>query len=55
MRVALDVYNLFDAEASDVDYAYTSRLAGEPGDGVNDIHFHATLPRTARLALIVGF
>ena len=54
-RVALDVFNLLDARHSDVDYFYTSRLPGEPVGGVDDVHFHATLPRTARLNLIVGF
>jgi hypothetical protein len=33
VRLALDVFNLFDAEASDIDYLYTSRLPGEPADG----------------------
>lgn len=55
IRVALDVFNLLDARDSDIDYYYASRLPGEPVAGVDDIHFHATLPRTARLNLIVGF
>ena len=54
-RLALDVFNLLDAQHSDIDYFYTSRLRGEPMGGVEDVHFHATLPRTARLNLIVGF
>jgi outer membrane receptor protein involved in Fe transport len=55
MKIALDVYNLLDAQDSDIDYFYTSRLPGEPADGVDDIHFHPVLPRTARISLIVGF
>jgi hypothetical protein len=55
VRVALDIFNLRNAHDSDIDYYYASRLPGEPPDGVNDIHFHPTLPRTARLSLIVGF
>lgn len=55
VRVALDVFNALDAKGSDVDYFYSSRLAGEPAGGVEDVHFHPTLPRTARLNLIVGF
>ena len=55
MRLALDVFNLLDTKHSDIDYFYTSRLPGEPVGGVDDVHFHATLPRTARLNLIVGF
>jgi outer membrane receptor protein involved in Fe transport len=55
VRLALDVFNLLDARHSDVDSFYASRLPGEPIGGVDDVHFHATLPRTARLHLIVGF
>ena len=40
---------------SDIDYYYTSRLPGEPVEGVDDLHFHPALPRTARLALIIGY
>jgi hypothetical protein len=54
-RIALDMFNLFDAKDSDIDYFYTSRLPGEPLAGITDGHFHATLPRTARLSLILGF
>lgn len=55
MRIALDVFNLFDAKNSDIDYFYTSRLPGEPSGGIEDLHFHPTLPRTARVSLIYGF
>ena len=55
VRVALDVFNLLDARASDIDYFYTSRLAGEPAAGVEDVHFQPALPRTARLAFTVAF
>ena len=48
------MFNLFNAKDSDIDYFYTSRLPGEPLDGVDDIHLHPTLPRTARLNLVVG-
>jgi outer membrane receptor protein involved in Fe transport len=54
-RLVLDVFNLFDAEASDIDYYYESRLPGEPDGGVADFHYHPTLPRTARLSLQVAF
>ena len=50
-----EVYNLFDAKASDIDYFYASRLPGEPLDGVDDIHTHPAIPRTARVALLVSF
>jgi outer membrane receptor protein involved in Fe transport len=54
-RLGVDVFNLLDAVDSDVDYYYRSRLPGEPPAGVNDIHLHPTLPRTARLVLQVAF
>jgi outer membrane receptor protein involved in Fe transport len=54
-KLALDVFNLFNAADSDIDYFYTSRLPGEPLDGIADIHTHPTPPRTARVNLIVGF
>ena len=55
VKLGVDVFNVFDAAYSDIDYYYPSRLMGEPADGVNDIHLHPTLPRTARVNLIVGF
>ncbi|MBI3403578.1 MAG: TonB-dependent receptor [Acidobacteria bacterium] len=55
VRFGLDVFNLLDAADSDIDYYYTSRLRGEPADGVDDIHLHPTLPRTARISLTIGF
>ena len=54
-RIVLEAYNLFDAWVADIDYFYTSRLAGEPGEGVDDIHTHPTIPRLLRLSLQVGF
>ena len=55
LRLAVDVFNVLDARHSDVDYFYASRLPGEPADGIEDVHLHPTLPRTARLSLILGF
>jgi outer membrane receptor protein involved in Fe transport len=55
VRVALDVFNVLNAADSDIDYFYTSRLPGEPLGGVDDIHTHPALPRTARFSLVVGF
>ena len=54
VRLALAVFNLLDARASEIDYYYTSRLPVEPLGGIDDVHFHPTLPRTARVNLIVG-
>jgi hypothetical protein len=54
-RLVLDLFNVFDAEVSDIDYFYRSRLPGEPADGVDDVHTHPSLPRSARVTLQVGF
>ena len=53
--MTLDVFNLFNTEASDIDYYFTSRLNGEPLSGIDDRHFHPAVPRTWRLAATVGF
>ena len=54
-RLALDVLNLFNARASDIDYYYPSRLPGEPDAGVDDVHSHPVSPRTARVSLRFDF
>ena len=54
-KVMVDVFNLFDRKASDIDYYYPSRLKGEPADGVNDIHFHPVEPRSFRVTLSTSF
>jgi outer membrane receptor protein involved in Fe transport len=55
LKLALDVFNLFDRRASDIDYDYVSRLAGEPLEGVADRHFHPVEPRSLRLTLTANF
>ena len=55
VRLSLDVFNLFNRKASDIDYYYSSRLAGEPAGGVADRHFHPVEPRTLRATLQVKF
>ena len=55
LRVNLEVFNLVNARVSDIDYYFASRLPGEPLAGVTDIHTHPTVPRTARVNLIVRF
>ncbi|HEX3702583.1 MAG TPA: carboxypeptidase-like regulatory domain-containing protein [Vicinamibacterales bacterium] len=54
-KIGVDVFNLLNAVDSDIDYFYASRLPGEPLDGIDDIHTHPTLPRSARISLSVGF
>ena len=53
--VVLELFNIFDAASSDIDYFYASRLPGEPDGGVNDIHTHPSLPRSARVNVRFGF
>jgi hypothetical protein len=53
-RLVLDAYNLFDARASDIDYFFESRLRDEPGP-VEDVHFHAAIPRSVRMVLHMSF
>src|SRR5207244_4314277 len=55
VRAVFEVFNLFDDAVSDIDYYFASRLPSEPPGGVNDIHSHPAVPRTARLGLIFGF
>jgi outer membrane receptor protein involved in Fe transport len=55
VKLALDVFNIFNAPESDIDYFYASRLPGEPLGGIADIHTHPTPPRTARVNLLVAF
>jgi hypothetical protein len=54
VRLALEAFNIFDAEVSDIDYFFESRLRDEP-EPVEDLHFHAAIPRSARVALRVSF
>ena len=55
LRINLDVFNLANAAVSDIDYYFASRLPGEPLGGVEDIHTHPAVPRTARVSFVVGF
>lgn len=54
-KLALDVFNVFDRKASDIDYYYASRLPGEAAEGVADRHFHPVEPRSVRLTLTANF
>ncbi len=54
VRVTLESFNLLDAKVSDIDYFFESRLKDEPVP-VEDIHFHAAIPRSVRLALRASF
>jgi hypothetical protein len=54
-RVVLEAFNIFDAEVSDIDYFYASRLSGEPVGGIEDVHTHPALPRSARFGVQFSF
>jgi len=54
-RLFLDVFNLFNAKVSDIDYFYVSRLPGEPPAGVADVSTHPADPFEARLTLSMVF
>jgi outer membrane receptor protein involved in Fe transport len=55
VRITGDVFNLLNAKDSDIDYFFASRLPGEAPAGIEDVHFHPTVPRTLRAGLTVGF
>ncbi len=44
-----EVLNLFDSRSNDITYFYTSRLQGEPAQGVDDYHQHPVEPLTFRI------
>jgi hypothetical protein len=54
-QLVAQIFNVFNSKVSDIDYFYTSRLRGEPAEGVDDIHTHPALPRTLRVSLQVRF
>ncbi len=55
MRIELEGYNLTNRRDSAIDYAYVSRLPGEPAAGVFDTHFHPIESRSFRVNLIANF
>jgi hypothetical protein len=55
IKLNLDVFNIFNNQASQIDYYYTSRLPGEPAAGVADRHFHPVEPLAVRLTLAKAF
>ncbi|MDO6566601.1 TonB-dependent receptor [Alteromonas sp. 1_MG-2023] len=54
-QVGLEVLNLLDSDAHDIDYYYASRLPGEPEEGVEDLHYHPVEPRTVRLTFGIKY
>lgn len=54
-QLSAEVFNLFNTRASDISYFYTSRLPGEPVDGVDGVHLHPAESRSFRLFLTRRF
>jgi TonB-dependent receptor-like protein len=55
LKLNLDVLNLLNTQADQIDYYYTSRLPGEPLAGVNDVHFHPVEPLAFRFTVAKAF
>ena len=52
----LDVLNLTDSDAHDIDYYYASRLSTDAqGTETDDIHYHVIEPRTLRATVMYRF
>jgi hypothetical protein len=54
LKLQLDGFNIFNAQASQIDYFYQSQLRGEAAP-VNDIHFHPVEPMAFRFTLAKAF
>ena len=55
MKLDVQVFNLLNARANSAAYYYTSRLPGEPPDGVADHQDHPLEPISARFAITANF
>ncbi|MET0374123.1 MAG: TonB-dependent receptor, partial [Rhizorhabdus sp.] len=53
VAVDLELLNLFDTARADADYYYTSRLPGEPLDGVEGVHSRTVEPRMIRIGATI--
>lgn len=51
VRLQVNMLNVLDRHASDIQYYYASRLPGEAPGGVEDVHFHPVEPRQLRVTL----
>ena len=55
LKLQVSLYNLLNTHAYASEYYYTSRLAGEPADGVAGFQVHPLEPRSARFTLTALF
>ncbi len=51
VKVGIDILNLLGSRDNDITYFYTSRVPGEPSEGLDDYHFHPVEPRQVRASL----
>lgn len=49
----IELLNLFNTEANDIEYFYESRLPGEPLTGIADTHYHPMEPLSIRTGVTV--
>ncbi|HET9766492.1 MAG TPA: TonB-dependent receptor [Thermoanaerobaculia bacterium] len=54
LTLRLEAFNLLDAEVSDIDYFYTSRLRSDR-EATDDVHFHPAEPRSLRVVVTRRF
>lgn len=55
LRLQLDMFDLLNRKASQVDYYYASHMPGEPAACINDVRFYPVEPRSLRLTLVANF
>ncbi|WP_241659579.1 TonB-dependent receptor [Sphingomonas glacialis] len=54
-QIGVGIFNLFNSRDAAADYYYTSRLPGEPSEGVAGFQQHPLEPRSARFSLTKTF
>jgi len=55
LKFTVGVFNLFNSKDAAADYYYTSRLPGEPAEGITGFQTHPLEPRSARFTLSKTF
>jgi hypothetical protein len=50
-KAQVSIFNLFNSRSDAATYYYTSRLQGEPAEGVEGFHAHPLEPRSARFTI----
>ena len=54
-QISVDLLNILNSKASDIEYFYASRLNNESTEGVEDRHLHPMEPRTFRITASYAF